>query len=67
MLNTIAQNAQKLVEEAQEEIAKLNKQHGGIINRLTSIARKVFQITGQINESIINKIKSIFGFNRSLH
>lgn len=64
MLNTIAQNAQKLVEEAQKEIAKLNQQHGGIIGRLTSIAQKVLETTNQINESVINKIKSIFGWGK---
>lgn len=64
MLNAIAQNAQKLVEEAQQEIAKLNQQHLGIIDRLTSIAQKVMDTTKQINEAVINKIKSMFGLGK---
>lgn len=61
MLNIIAQNAQKLIEEAQKEIERVNKQHSSnilhnAIDALGSIAHKVVDTSNSINQGVHNII-----------
>lgn len=59
MLNTIAENAQKLIEDAQKEIERVNKQRNGnilhhAIDSLESIAHKVIDTSNAINQGVHN-------------